>query len=267
MPDVSAQKTQDVAQEPGEPDQISAQGFTDAPAKACILAIDDKPDNLKLLSWILEAQGYEVRTAIDGALAVSTALSEPPDLILLDIMMPEMDGYEVCKRLKADDRTRDIPILFLSALGQTADKVKAFSVGGLDYVTKPFHAGEILARVSTHLSVRQLQKQLEAANQALEERNAELQARNADLQEALNTIQTLSGLIPICAWCGRKIEEKEGHWVTVEAYIESHSEAIFTHGICPSCSTQMKAEAKKILHGRGDGKPGETKENEVKAGP
>jgi CheY-like chemotaxis protein len=267
MLDPSAQKAQDFAQESGDPDQVAEQRPMDASAKACILAIDDKPDNLKLLSWILEAQGYEVRTAIDGALALSAALSDPPDLILLDIMMPEMDGYEVCERLKADERTRDIPILFLSALGQTADKVKAFSVGGVDYVTKPFHAGEILARVSTHLAVRQLQKQLEAANQALEERNAELQARNADLQEALNTIQTLSGLIPICAWCGRKIEDQEGHWVTVEAYIEAHSEAIFTHGICPNCSSQMKAEAKRILHGRSDGEPGGEKENQVRAGP
>jgi CheY-like chemotaxis protein len=180
----------------------------------------------------------------------------PPDLILLDVLMPEIDGYEVCERLKADERTRDIPIIFISALGLMEDKVKAFSLGGVDYVTKPFQAREVLARVSAHVSLRELRIRLEAANQELEKRNEELRARNAELQEALDTISTLGGLIPICAWCGRKILDEEDQWVDAEDYIEARTEAVFTHGMCPDCSVRLKADAKRVLDRRAKGQPG-----------
>jgi sigma-B regulation protein RsbU (phosphoserine phosphatase) len=132
--------------------------------KSDILVVDDKPANLQLLSKILSEQGYRVRPVSNGVMALSVAQVEPPDLILLDIRMPEMNGYEVCEHLKVDEKTRDIPIIFISALDATQDKVKAFQVGGLDYITKPFQVEEVLARVETHLSLRKLQTMLQEAN-------------------------------------------------------------------------------------------------------
>jgi len=136
--------------------------------KADILIVDDTPANLRLLSKMLAEQGYQVRPVPDGPLALTAARAEPPDLILLDIRMPEMSGYEVCERLKADAQTRDIPVIFISALDATEDKVKAFTIGGVDYVTKPFQFEEVLARVETHLALRELQKQLQDANEKME---------------------------------------------------------------------------------------------------
>jgi DNA-binding response OmpR family regulator len=215
-----------------------------------ILIVDDSPDNLRLLFLILARKGYAVRTVTNGQQALTAALVDPPDLILLDIVMPGMNGYETCERLKAEEQTCDIPVLFLSALDATQDKVKAFALGGVDYITKPFQAEEVLARVATHLSLRELQKRLRVANHELEERNAELRRRNAELQEALEAIKTLSGLIPICAWCGRKIEDEGGRWIPVEIYIETHSEATFTHGMCPDCYEKQVAKVRQLHQSR-----------------
>ena len=139
----------------------------EAPKKD-ILIVDDTPDNLHVLSQMLSQQGYKVRPVTNGARALTAAQTLPPDLILLDIRMPHMDGYEVCERLKADAQTHDIPIIFISALSETQDKVKAFAIGGVDYVTKPFQLEEVLARVETHITLRDLQKQLQEANQRYE---------------------------------------------------------------------------------------------------
>ncbi|GAB4185622.1 MAG: hypothetical protein Fur006_24270 [Coleofasciculaceae cyanobacterium] len=132
---------------------------TDTP-RANILIVDDTPDNLRLLSAILVKQGYEVGKALSGEMALKSASSAPPDLILLDILMPQMNGYEVCKQLKADRKTRDIPVIFISALDDVFDKVKAFTIGGVDYITKPFQEEEVLVRVQTHLNIQSLQKAL-----------------------------------------------------------------------------------------------------------
>jgi serine phosphatase RsbU (regulator of sigma subunit) len=135
---------------------------------ADILVVDDTRANLRLLSRILTERGYQVRPVPDGALALAAARAEPPDLILLDIRMPEMDGYQVCEQLKADASTRDVPIIFISALDATRDKVNAFAVGGVDYITKPFQSREVLARVETHLALRRLHAQLQDANAKME---------------------------------------------------------------------------------------------------
>jgi sigma-B regulation protein RsbU (phosphoserine phosphatase) len=132
-----------------------------------ILIVDDTPANLRLLSQMLAGEGYHVRPLPDGPLALAAARAEPPDLILLDIKMPGMDGYQVCQHLKAEAQTRDIPIIFISALDAVQDKIDAFAAGGVDYVTKPFHAREVLARVATHLALRETQKQLEEANETM----------------------------------------------------------------------------------------------------
>ena len=129
-----------------------------------ILVVDDTPANLRLLTRILQERNYQVRPVPDGSLALSAAQAKPPDLILLDIRMPEMDGFEVCAKLKSDPRSQDIPIIFISALDAVEDKVRAFSVGGVDYITKPFQSEEVIARVENHLNLRRLQAQLEIAN-------------------------------------------------------------------------------------------------------
>ena len=127
--------------------------------KADILVVDDTPANLKLLTSILSANSYKVRPASSGMIALRSVQVSLPDLILLDIRMPEMDGFEVCKKLKADEHTRDIPVIFISAMDDVRDKIKAFNVGGIDYVTKPFEPEEVLARINTHVTLRILQKE------------------------------------------------------------------------------------------------------------
>lgn len=132
-----------------------------------ILVVDDTPANLRLLAGILNGKGYKVRPVPNGELALSAARGMPPDLILLDIMMPEMNGYEVCEKIKADERTRDIPVIFISAINDVLDKVKAFVVGGVDYITKPFQMEEVLVRVETHLAMCHLQNKLKQKNEEL----------------------------------------------------------------------------------------------------
>ncbi|MBE9184882.1 response regulator [Microcoleus sp. LEGE 07076] len=133
--------------------------------KGSILIVDDSVNNLTLLERILSRKGYEVRLANSGKLAIESVHSNLPDLILLDIMMPGIDGYEVCTRLKANDRTRGIPIIFLSALVEVFHKVKAFDAGGVDYITKPFEAVEVVARVENQLRLKELEVQLTEKNQ------------------------------------------------------------------------------------------------------
>ncbi len=137
------------------------------PSLFSILIVDDAPENLKVLSGILRQANYEVRSLPRGALVMRSVLLEKPDLIMLDIMMPEMTGYEVCTQLKADPNTRDIPIIFISALQDIESKVHAFQCGGVDYVTKPFQIEEVLARVSAHLQINANRKALYELNQRL----------------------------------------------------------------------------------------------------
>lgn len=158
------------------------ENFLPPSPKGDILIVDDTLPNLRLLSTMLTEYDFEVRGVPNGALALTVARSSPPDLILLDINMPGMNGYEVCQQLKADPQTEAIPVIFISALDEVLDKVRAFAVGGVDYITKPFQVEEILARVKTHLTLRNLQRQLEQANQELARLNDTLQAELARRQ-------------------------------------------------------------------------------------
>jgi len=133
-----------------------------------IMIVDDTPANLRLLEGILGEEGYNVRPFPGGRFALKAAQNDPPDLILLDINMPEMNGYEVCAKFKSEEKTRDIPIIFISALNEVKDKMEAFSTGGVDYITKPFQFEEVQARVDTHLQLRYLQTELERHNNELE---------------------------------------------------------------------------------------------------
>ncbi len=144
-----------------------------------ILIVDDTGANLQLLTNLLREHGHTVHPASDGELALEIVQSQCPDLILLDIRMPGMDGYEVCRRLKADERTRGIPIIFISILEDERDKVKGFRAGGVDYITKPFQPEEVLARIQTHLRLRELTERLE---QTVTARTAELEAANRALE-------------------------------------------------------------------------------------
>jgi two-component system, sensor histidine kinase and response regulator len=146
-----------------------------------IVIVDDNPANLKLLEDMLLERGYEVRSFPIGRLALAAIMNNPPDLILLDINMPEMNGYEVCQRIRATQDLADIPIVFLSALNDIQDKVKGFQSGGVDYISKPFQLEEVHARVETHLKLHKLQQALKAQNEHLEEAVAQ---RTRELVEA-----------------------------------------------------------------------------------
>lgn len=155
------------------------------PAPGEIMIVDDNPANLKLLEEMLLQQGHEVCSFPLGRLALAAAIRHPPELVLLDVTMPEMDGYEVCERLKSIEELARIPVIFLSALNDTQDKVKAFRAGGVDYISKPFQFEEVHARVETHLRLHQLQRALQGQNERLEaavaERTIELSRANERL--------------------------------------------------------------------------------------
>lgn len=148
-----------------------------------ILVIDDTPKNLDVFSELLEQQGCDVLFALDGENGIQCAESGQPDLILLDVMMPGMDGFETCQQLKANGKTKDIPVIFVTALSETVQKVKGFECGGVDYITKPIQTEEVLARVNAHLTIRKLQQELRRKNEQLQGKNAQLDEKNAQLMK------------------------------------------------------------------------------------
>jgi two-component system sensor histidine kinase/response regulator len=154
------------------------------PTAGDIIVIDDQPANLTLMGEMLQQQGYTVRLFPRGRMALAAAAAQPPDLILLDINMPEMDGFEVCERLKADKALAPIPVIFLSALNETEDKVRAFQAGGVDYITKPFQFEEVQARVETHVNLYAHTNHLEELVQFRTRELAEAQARLKVLDKA-----------------------------------------------------------------------------------
>lgn len=144
--------------------------------KRNILVVDDTPDNLRLLSAMLTAQGFEVRKALNGKMALTACQMVLPDVILLDIKMPDMDGYQVCQQLKADEKTCEVPVIFISALDDVVDKVKAFDVGGVDYIPKPFHGAEVMLRIENQINLRLLQVKLQEKNFLLQQALDDLKA-------------------------------------------------------------------------------------------
>jgi serine/threonine protein kinase len=188
---------------------------SDTNVRGEILIVDDYPVNLRLLQELLLAENYEVRAATSGAWALSSAQANPPDLVMLDITMPEMDGYEVCRRLKADPATGDIPVIFISAHDDALDKVRAFKIGACDYVTKPFQAEEVVARIENQLQNHRLRRQLEDSRRELERQNAELRQRNDELTQAQRrtdlVFSALSDALPGTVLDGKyRLEDKIG---------------------------------------------------------
>jgi phosphoserine phosphatase RsbU/P len=172
--------TQLIIARPAVEDKLAARA-------ASILVVDDVSANLRVLTGMLKDRGYKVRPVPNGELALLAASKDPPDLILLDINMPEMNGYEVCQHLKADEILRGIPVIFISALNENLDKVKAFALGGVDYITKPFQMEELHARVETHLKLRRLQVDLEESNSRLARVNVRM---SRDLEAAAKIQKT-----------------------------------------------------------------------------
>jgi response regulator RpfG family c-di-GMP phosphodiesterase len=160
-----------------------------------ILAVDDTPASLRLLTDILAAEGYLVRSAINGELALHAAIAQPPKLVLLDVNMPGMDGFEVCRRLKQEPVLRDVPIIFVSALTDMPDKLKGFEIGGVDYVTKPFQRDELLARVHTHLQLYDLSHHLE---EMVEQRTRSLRESEERLKKTmLKSISAVATMVEL----------------------------------------------------------------------
>jgi PleD family two-component response regulator len=188
-----------------------------------VLVVDDNEDNLTLIGKIVESAGYEAVLATSGSQALEFVADDRPDLILLDIMMPDMDGYSVCHALKLDAAVREVPVLFLTAKADPDDITRGFAAGAVDFIAKPFHAAELRARVRTHLELKQ--------------QRDELFRRTAELERALSHVKTLRGLLPICAWC-KKIRNDQGYWDQLESYLSSHTDATFSHAICPDCAAR-----------------------------
>lgn len=169
--------------------------MTQLTSRPSILIVDDLPNNLRLLSIMLTEKGYQVRKAINGQMALNTVRSLIPDLILLDINMPDLNGYQVCEQLKADEKTREIPVIFISALDDVLDKVKAFQVGGVDYISKPFQGEEVMARIENQLTIscqkKQLQNEIQERQKAEETLEIYLHAVSHDLRNPVIAMSML----------------------------------------------------------------------------
>ncbi|MCP4155790.1 MAG: response regulator [bacterium] len=184
-----------------------------------VLVVDDDEKFTIVLKSTLKKQGYEIVVALSGKEALRVVKTEKPDLILLDVMMKELDGYAVCKSLKADTETQNIPIIFLTMKTAVNDIIKGFDSGGVDYITKPFNTAELQARVKTHI----------------------------ELKKAREELKLLRGILPICADC-KKIRDDKGYWKQVEVYISENSDAVFTHSICPDCAQELYPDLQLYKH-------------------
>jgi signal transduction histidine kinase len=184
-----------------------------------IVIVEDTVSSLKLLSDILHLADYRVRPALTAMLALKSIENSPPDLILLDVKMPEFDGYELCRQLKTRDNIKDIPIIFVSALNDTENMVMGFEVGGVDYITKPFHADEVLARIKTHLTIRSLQLTLEQQNKELNktmQRELEAQAKLLESEKMASLGRTVAGI-------AHELNTPMGLCVTAASYLQERS--------------------------------------------
>ena len=195
--------------------------------KSAILAVDDEPVTLALVERNLLKAGFHVVTAKNGAEGLDLLKKEKVDLILCDIMMPDIDGYEFRERMKKSANIQNLPFIFLTAQDQPGDEVKGLQTGVDEYIKKPFDPLILIARV---------QAVIERHKAAMEREEIIL-----DLREALAKVKTLSGLLPICANC-KKIRDDKGYWNQIDEYIRSHSDVDFSHCICPVCAKKLYPE-------------------------
>ena len=198
--------------------------------KLRILIVDDTPANIHVLAEAL-GDNYDIRIATDGQMALELLNNhEKPDIILLDIMMPGMDGYEVCRRLRDNVETRNVPVIFVTALLENENEIKGLDMGAIDYITKPIIPSIVKLRVRNQLELKS-QRDL-------------LFQRKLELEAALARVKLLEGILPICMYC-KKIRKDDNAWEQMELYISQHSEASFSHGICPECYHIQKNEMQK----------------------
>ncbi|MCG8615844.1 MAG: response regulator [Desulfobacterales bacterium] len=191
--------------------------------KPRVMIVEDQPENISILVELLK-EDYQLMPLTSGEAALKRLDQKPfPDLVLLDIVMPGMDGYDVCTRIKNNPATAHIPVIFITAVSEAMDDANAFKIGAVDYITKPFNPLTVKARVNTHVKLSRTMN---------------------DLKHALDEIKTLNGLIPICAAC-KKIRDDQGYWEEVETYISERSGATFSHGICPDCRDELYPKYKK----------------------
>ncbi len=184
-----------------------------------VLIVEDERVNVNIILDALKPH-FKTYIAMNGIQGLDRARQNLPDIILLDIVMPGMDGYEVCRQLKSDDRTSGIPIIFLTAMSDIGFEKKGLELGAVDYITKPILPDIVRLRVGHHLEKEAYRKSLEIKIQ--------------ELKQAMAQIKSLKGLLPICAHC-KNIRDDKGYWNQIEDYIQKHSEAEFSHGICPNC--------------------------------
>lgn len=184
----------------------SRERIPDSLVGSVVLIADDEASNRRILRLLLEREGYAIIEAATGLEAIQATLVSQPSLVLLDVNMPEMDGFEVCQRLKGNVRTAGIPVIFLTAMAGSADIVRGFQVGGVDYITKPFQSAELLARVRTHVQLHQLQQ-----------------------------------VLSVCSYCG-KIRNDNAEWQPVATYIKHKTGADLSHGVCPDCYKDIRSQ-------------------------
>lgn len=191
-----------------------------------VLVVDDEQHNLLLLAGILRDH-YQLHLASNAVDAISLLKDHTPDLILLDVVMPGMSGFDLCRQIKADDRFRDIPVIFITGMSGSDNELLGLQLGAVDYIAKPF--------INSHVRLRvQNQMELKRRNDQLREQRAILEKKTWELEAALLRIKHLEGLIPICMYC-KKIRNDKQSWQVLEEYLAEHTDASFTHGMCPDC--------------------------------
>ena len=212
------------------PNEITTDKFT-------VLAVDDVPTNLDLLQRMLDHAGYRVLATTTGTEALRIIPRAKPDLVLLDVAMPTLDGFETCKRIRALPGQQELPVIFITARTETEAIVKGFDCGGVDYITKPIEEREVVARVQTHLKLGYLKR-------FLSQKNEELERTTRGLRDALARVKTLSGLIPVCSECG-KLRNDKGYWESLDSFIKANTQAELSVGlVCPDCWSRKWADPK-----------------------
>ncbi len=195
-----------------------------------VLLVDDVPENAEMLYRILKDQEYRFAVATNAAETFTAVGREVPDLILLDVMLPDGDGFSVAEELKKRYSEQEIPIIFITARANIEDKIKGFSVGGIDYIPKPFHNREVLLRVQTHVELVMARKRQDILINKL--------------RTTLEEVQSLRRIVPICSHC-KKIRDDTGYWQNVEYYMSKYRNIEFSHGLCPDCLRELYPEYTK----------------------